>query len=680
MRWAVLAGATVAALVGWAAPARASGDNRCTPKWTLANRDLTGCDSRLVLGPGNDTRVNLFLLLRDRHRGAVQPPARRDAPLLPQFDWLTFRAAWEPPAPPDENYLTGEGSRCRGSDDATAAFAGAVRRARGLTEAERTALIVARNAFQPQCGDAQALLAPITGTAAKPWADYLRAAAAFYDGKFAGAGQAFAALTTAGDPWLSETARYMVARVDINRAQANAFDDWGEADFKKIDRAALGRARDGFDRYLATYPAGRYTASARGLMRRVWWLGGDTGRLAGAYAALLAQPASARTVDDFELVQEIDYKLRPDRLTAITDPLLLATFDLQMMRGAQLSAAELARQRPAFAREPALYGYLQAAHALYVRGKPAEVLRLIPDATRERGVGTVALSRQLLRGQALAALRDPNAGGFWRQLLPATATPMQRSPVELGLALHEERAGRLDALLAPGSALTTPVLRETLLFTVADAAMLRRSARAAGLPRHEREIALFQLLYKELSRGFYADFVRDVALVPAGASNDVDLWDGLIYVPIAPLGLFTAGDNLGDLGCPALRVTAATLAANPAQPRARLCVADFFQANNFDGGTFDAQPPADELGGTRSLFPGRPYQRMTVYRQLLGSPATPAEEKSYALYRMIRCYAPTGNNSCGGGDAPIAERRAWFKRLKAEFPRSRWSRQLDIYW
>ena len=680
MRWvAVLLGMLI---LGWGAPARASGDSGCSPAWKIDIKDMTGCDSRLILGPGNDTRMNLWLLLRDREHAPVQPPPDpRDLSLIPHFEWMEFRDTWQPPAPPNDDYLTGEGSRCRSNNGGKAAFAAAVRAARGLTDAERTALIAARNAFDPDCGGRPAVLAPITETLAKPWADYLRAAAAFYDGQFEGAAASFATLSGSNDAWLAETARYMVARVALNRAQANAYTEWGEADFTKVDRPALARAQAGFDRYLAASPAGRYAASASGLMRRVAWLGGDTARLAAAYAAAMAQPAAMRGIDDFELVQEVDNKLTFDKPIVTTDPLLLATFDLAAMRGDEgrtLTAAALASQRPAFTREPDLYGYLQATFAFYVAKKPVDVLRLIPDTTRERNMSTLALSRQVLRGQALDALGDVNARGFWLQLLPATAVPMQRSIVELGLALHEERAGHLDPLLAPGSPLTTAVFRETLLFTVADAAILRRAARSAALGKHERGVALFQLLWKELTRGFYADFGRDLGLVPAGAPSDVSQYEGLIFTAATPVGVFTQTRKLGDLGCPPLRQTAATLAANPRDPHARLCVADFVQANNFDGGLYDAQPPADELGGTRSLFPGTKYARATVYRDLIASVATPPDLKAYALYRAIHCYAPGGFSECGD-DVPKAQRRAWFMQLKHDYPRSRWA-QSSLWW
>ena len=50
------------------APARASSDYSCSPTWKLDQPRFTGCDSMAMLAPGNDTRVNLALLL------ATAPP------------------------------------------------------------------------------------------------------------------------------------------------------------------------------------------------------------------------------------------------------------------------------------------------------------------------------------------------------------------------------------------------------------------------------------------------------------------------------------------------------------------------------------------------------------------------------------------------------------------------------
>ena len=44
------------------------------------------------------------------------------------------------------------------------------------------------------------------------------------------------------------------------------------------------------------------------------------------------------------------------------------------------------------------------------------------------------------------------------------------------------------------------------------------------------------------------------------------------------------------------------------------------------------------------------------------------------------CYAPAGNNSCNPTDVPVSQREAWFKRLKRDYPKSKWAIKLKYYW
>ena len=53
---------------------------------------------------------------------------------------------------------------------------------------------------------------------------------------------------------------------------------------------------------------------------------------------------------------------------------------------------------------------------------------------------------------------------------------------------------------------------------------------------------------------------------------------------------------------------------------------------------------------------------------------------AYALYRAVNCYAPSGNNQCGGADVPQEQRRAWFQQLKRDYAGSQWAQKLRYYW
>jgi hypothetical protein len=54
--------------------------------------------------------------------------------------------------------------------------------------------------------------------------------------------------------------------------------------------------------------------------------------------------------------------------------------------------------------------------------------------------------------------------------------------------------------------------------------------------------------------------------------------------------------------------------------------------------------------------------------------------QSYALYRAVMCYAPSGYNDCGGEDVDKAVRKAWFQQLKRDYPGSVWAKSLKYYW
>jgi hypothetical protein len=676
------------------APARASGDFSCSPSFRLSHVEMTGCDNMAILQPGNDTRVNLALLLSDL-RGSKGSPSRA-AKLDPLFDWSGFVAVFYPDwrAPEDPSYADGEGSRCRSNPSGAAGFESAVNAAGKVPAAERAALIAARRGLQPSCtgasggaGAITALDAEVKSPSGKAFAAYLKGALAFYDADYGTAATQFATARAGDQPWLKETARYMLGRVEVNRLQVDAFDEYGMLNQEHVvDAKALAAAEGALRGYLHDYLKGAYTASARGLLRRVYWLANQPDKLAAEYVALFAQTPAQRGLSEVDLIQEIDNKLLvPLALTARTDPILLAVLDLQAMRhtdGASddkpMPVAQIEAQRASFAGNQPLFDYLLAAHALYVAHKPAEVLRLIPDAARQSSFSYTQFSRQMVRGMALEALGDRNARGFWNDLLGGARQPYQRQAVELALAMHDERSNALARVFEPASPVRTPIIRAILLANVAGPSLLRQQAKDQSASSHERELALFTLLYKGVSHGAYRDFLGDLAMVPPNAASEGD-WDLLAGEKIN-LAVFTKTAEKADFACPQLRETATQLARDAGDAHARLCLGEFMRNNGFDQFSLDTQPPKSDLGGSASLFPGTPYSRLEVYKAVMADPRAAPPDKAYALYRAVRCYAPSGNNSCGGKEVPTSQRKAWYDRLKKDYPTSPWAKSLHLYW
>lgn len=693
-RFYALAGAGLVAMSG---VAWACSDYTCSPSWKLASpgRD---CADLAVLAPGNDTRTNLLLLLRakaglrmpataySRHNYETQGYGRT----FISWDYLN-NGLWPRPAGEEA------GDKAEGGlqpSSATTSFMAALDRARRLPEEEKQLLTGLRNLLDN--GTAIPADAAVGSASGKGYLAYLKAAEAFKNEEWSVAHAGFSALTGDADPWLRETASYLVGRTLLRQALAESFDDDGWRSLpERVDKARVAMGEAALAAYLKAYPNGTYAASARGLQRRALWIKGDQPGLAAAYAALLGK-ADAASQDAAELVQEIDHKLlfNEGRDPAAQGPLLLATLDLLQMRSytadysgvgkpespPKLTEAELAAQAPAFAQDPALYGLVRASHAYYVAKDYRRVLDLLPDDARQASYDTIAFSRQVLRGLALAALKDRNEEGFWRELLGGATDKWQRPAVELGLAMAMERKGKVAAALGIGSPLEDTMVRKVLLTHSAGPATLKDVALNRARPVNERDTALFTLLYKQLTRGDYAGFVANRALVRADADSEHGLWN-FVAQDVVPLGLFAKGRWSDGYPCAAITATAQRLATSPRDPAARLCLGEFLRLNGFD--EFDAlddSPGKDALGGVARDFAGQPLTRAEIYEELIANRAAPANERAYALYRMVRCYAPAGYSDCGGKWVALSQRRAWFQQLKREYPRSVWARKLDFYW
>lgn len=689
--------------IGWAC---AGGPD--APEWTLTSPEFNEYGSAAMLLPSNDTRVNLLLLLADR-RGAVvrDPNAKPDAVPIALAPWSVISDRVVPSREGD--YGPFYATRCQSNTAGVAAFIAAVRASKHIDEIHRQTLIRARQMLgacnMPPLSEAELRALPAVD---REFGTYLVAARDFYAGGSDQAVATFKALSAASDPWVRETSAYMVGRTLINRAVQNSTNEYGSLEEPgKRDAHSAAAAGAALQAYLKAYPQGSYANSARGLMRRVYWLTGDAAALAAEYDRALESPARlTNAAEALGLVNEIDNKLPlPTMQPQIArDPVLLAVVDLQRMRqtkeyreyccGPAITRAEIDGQRAQFGNDTELYDYVRAAEAFFVRHQPAEVLALLPDAARQQRFTYLQFSRQMLRRLALEASRDRNARAFWLTLFPGAVQPYQREALELALALHDEKAGRIDRVFAPGSPVTHPIMRAILLEEVAGPDLLRQQA-TAGLSQYERETALYTLLDKEILRGLYLDFIRDARLVPGDAPLDSYYPGALYYSPRwttqlgrPPLGQFGPKAPLGEFGCPALTETLAQLVARPKAIRARLCLGEYFRANHFawypdalEAEEYDYMHKPGELGSSKELFPkGRTYSRLEDYKTIMDDPAASADEKALALNRAVRCYAPSHSNDCGGVEVSLAVRRGWFNRLHAQYPQSRWARELKYYW
>ncbi|CRM24783.1 hypothetical protein [Pseudomonas sp. 37 R 15] len=720
MRIGLLSPLALALLAGIPLAAQASSDDSCYPDWRVSRDSLEPCSNQPFLSPGNDSRVNLRLLLADKKAAPLTPNALGEDDLAQGFGPVPFPVYRLVPIPaasdePDnqaddsrtaeldtllqplgvkreeyktagEAFLNGEGSRCRSNDDDSAtAFISQVIKA-DMPPAERDVLVKARLQLLTTCDwDGQVVDAQLTPSAnAQRFRTYLQAAADFYSGRFGDAERGFAAAATSDAPWLKETALYMTARTSLNQAQAQAFDEYGMPQREHVDKPALNDAEQGFLAYLKTYPQGDYVASARGLLRRVHWLANDDARLAEDFTWQLTEATDAqRNVSVDELVEEADLKLLMADNTSTNSPMLQVVSDLMAMRAHTpplLSRADLDKQKSTFANEPALFDYLQAAYALYVEHQPDTALKHLP-ADVPSTLDYFAFSQQTLRALALEAKPDwAGAQALWLQLLPLATQPLQRDQLELALAMNYERSGQLAKVFAADSPISAKQVRYILLRNVAGPDLLRQQIANASDPT-ERQSAQFVLLYKDLLHNQFATFADD--LKQASLSEDkLGTSLGYTYTSGQTLTLFQWNGDKAESGyaCPSIAQTAATLQEDAKNPHALNCFGEFILRNGLDGMPLEHPRAAGSLGSTASDFKGETFSRLDGYKQVIANAKAPKTDKAYALFRAINCYAPAGYNSCGGEDVAPAVRKGWFRQLKSGYADTQWGKSLQYYW
>ncbi|MEK1942155.1 MAG: hypothetical protein AAAB16_17440 [Pseudomonas sp.] len=467
-------------------------DSECEPTLLLQSSGLDTCSTQAFLSPGNDTRANLQWLLADAGLPSLagNPEKAADANNLVPFALEQMFSVAAPEAEPTDtpteadanslsalleklglsadypdlgeapSYASGEGSRQSSNNTDTTATFIAQLFATDMPDAERKRLAIQRLTLLQQehpASEPQPLnFTGVQSVAARQFATYLQGASAFYDGDFATAIARFTELGDSAQPWLKETSVYLLARSQLNAAQANAFDEDGYADLSKADQPALVSAESAFQQYLSAYPDGLYAGSATGLLRRVAWLQNDPSKLAAQYAAVLAQKDTANSSLP-ALADEVDSKLLATA-QEVSNPMLLAVIDLRKMRSFEpITHEQLTAQKALFANEPDLYTYLLGAWAYYVGDVPGDALIILPEPTERTVLDYLHFSQQIVRGMALEEDGQlPAAQAHWLKLLTLTEQPIQQQQLQLALALNYEHSNQVEKIFAADSPIKTP--------------------------------------------------------------------------------------------------------------------------------------------------------------------------------------------------------------------------------
>lgn len=529
------------------------------------------------------------------------------------------------------------------------------------------------------------------GSAARAFRDYLLAASDFYQGNYPAAAQTFNALQTAKQPWVAETASYMLMRTALNQSSQNANGEYGDFDVKKIDKDAAAQARTAALAYLTAWPKGQYTDSAYAMLRRIDWYLENWDLLAAHYEEALE--AATDNDDIVALIAENDLKLQSKDqsgdavfTSAPNTPLLTFTQTLRLMRSKEcnprmpcVDQAYIDGLKGAFdqARQLPLWNYLTLMQS-FRTGDYAAVTANIKPITGLPVRSIVAFSEQVLYGDALMAQQQwPAARDHWAHLLTLSKDPEQQQFVQARLAAALVFGNDVAQIFAADSQVTNLRYRSLVLKTRATPELLRQQV-SKGPNDEERTIALHTLLVRDLTEARYGEWLQDRKLSQHITQPVVS--DAFADVQLSTFD-WTGERTEKGYACPTLETVVTQLSQHADNSHALNCLSEFFRTTNASvtiwpdsggNGTLDKVVVTDQR-------PGQP-DRQHYYQQVIGNSKTEPEDKSYALYRAVMCYAPSGYNDCGGKEVDKTQRQRWFTQLKKQYPGSTWANKLKYYW
>ena len=693
----------------------------------FASFDMEDCkwsdDSCLLKGtptfnPGNDSRDNLLRLLSQEKSFAL-PVQSMPADITRSRDfYFAYHPQWDEASPqPTAAPASGENSplsrqmaelnisadeinvndaelenrHVSNNTGSVSAFFAALLADSTLTTEQRQALAQARTGLLSGATREQieSSLAPLPADSpAQSYKNYLAAAASFYAGDYASAERDFTQLAKSERPWLAETAQYMLMRAALNKSSQNSVGEYGDFDIAKINREDATQAQTQAQAYLQRYPQGLYADSARGMLRRINWYLQAWPQLAGLYEQTLQQSADARQLREIVIEYDNVYGMafyEQSVVEAFPDAPhvsyieLLRALRLDNNSKPTLTQAQLDASKPVFEQSQKLPLWRDLQLNLWLATENyAAIIQAVTPAQKLAAHDTLAFSEQVLYGEALMGQKNWRAArDFWQQLLKLSQDNEQQQYVQAKLAATLVYSGDVAAVFAPESAVTNLRFRSQILKTQASPELLRQQA-VHGPNNEERTIALHTLLVRDLTENRFGDWLNDRKL--ASAITPPVIGDAFADVN---LSIFDWNGDAAQAGytCRSLNETVTVLSKKADDAHALNCLGEFFRTTQTHVDLWKNSAGNDVLESAISRKePFGQFDRQSYYQQVITSPKAEVEDKSFALYRAIMCYAPSGSNECGGEEVDKLQRKGWFTQLKTQYPGSPWAQKLKYYW
>lgn len=411
------------------APVASAGfEDVCELNFVLNDNSYQSCNNLPVLIPSNDNHTNMYLLLSDLGLAEIKAPVSNTNSLWESYDGTvpfdsTGLADLVKNKIPNQRKSSNDDlsfdERCASIELGKNDFEQHVKANNKISAEEKKSLISERNKIS-KCNENIALISinPAWSSTARQYGSYLNASIAFYNGNYSIATKIYSVLATAEDVWVKEAAQYMMIRSTLNSTFATGLGEYGDIDLEKINQTALKEYLEHITTYLKLYPNGQYAASARGLMRRGFWLANRKDLLVNELVWQINNPKSKLYNLEMKAVpQEIDRRIFDSKAMnskIFNDPFFLATYDLMQMRSSStegykaITWNQLNEQKESFKKQPELFQYLQAVHLFHIQKKPQEALSYLPkDLSASNNY--LQLSQAFLKGEIIEKTAPQNA-------------------------------------------------------------------------------------------------------------------------------------------------------------------------------------------------------------------------------------------------------------------------------
>ncbi|SBW27836.1 hypothetical protein [Citrobacter europaeus] len=517
---------------------------------------------------------------------------------------------------------------------------------------------------------------------------YLTGAAHFYDQNYEGAEQDFTIVLHNGSPWLMETAQYMLMRTALNKSSKFSDGQYGEFNIDNIKLKDAAQAQKEAQNYLQRWPEGLYANSTRGMLRRINWYLQAWPQLAGLYEQTLQQSADAQQLREIVIEYDNVFGMQffeGPVVEAFPDAPLVSYIEL--LRALRLNSdykltltqEQLDASKPVFEQSQKLPLWRDLQLNLWqATGNYAAIIQAVTPAQKLAAHDTLAFSEQVLYGEALMGQKNWSAArDFWQQLLKLSQDNEQQQYVQAKLAATLVYSGDVEAVFAPESTVTNLRFRSQVLKTQATPELLRQQA-VHGPNNEERTIALHTLLVRDLTEDRFGDWLNDKKLASAITPPVI----GEAFAEVN-LSIFDWNGDAAQAGytCRSLNETVTVLSKKADDAHALNCLGEFFRTTQTHVDLWKNSAGNDVLESAISRKkPFGQFDRQSYYQQVITSPTAEVEDKSFALYRAIMCYAPSGANECGGEEVDKLQRKGWFTQLKTQYPGSPWAQKLKYYW